>query len=129
MKETELAKMLGMTRQALTSWRKKYLDSGWDDQEREYEAEGVAAVKAAFGIEEELPAELEVVEGVVEYLPRNPRLLLVKIEGEEELARVKVRDQDLFVRGMQLQLKPLVEVQSSNTYVLAGRHPRWRGKW
>jgi hypothetical protein len=129
MKETVLAESLGMSRQALTAWRGRFLDpGGWDGQEKAYTAQGLVQVRKQFGLEEEL-APLDEIEGVIDYLPRNPRLVMVKVDGVEGRCRLRVKDQDLFVRGMVVRMVPVLDTSFQGVYRLVGKEPKRRGVW
>lgn len=79
--------------------------------------------QAAEPVLDEPPTEKPVHWVRVLKLVRNYHIILATHEGQ--MIRIRVRDNAKFVPGMEVPVRHL----QKDLYELAGRNPRWRGKW
>ncbi|MEM0966580.1 MAG: hypothetical protein AAGJ81_10575 [Verrucomicrobiota bacterium] len=57
---------------------------------------------------------------------RNPKLIEVRLEGEEACTLVRVQSNANFTAGMTVRARPPME---GSVWYLEGRCPRYRGRW
>jgi len=130
MKESEMAETLGITKDTLTKYRKANLERGvhWDCKPGfavEYLDAGRNRVQQQFGLED-TPTPADEVMGIVRGFPRNDRLIDVELEGR--MVRCRVRNRELYVKGMEFPMYPLLSVEGAEMYVVKGK-PRRKGRW
>ena len=59
--------------------------------------------------------------------PKNPHIIETKRPGDDQTLRVRVRDNKNFIPGMEIRARP--DEQYPDVFVLAGRTPRYKGRW
>jgi hypothetical protein len=136
--ERDLAGKLGVTRDVLRDLRKRVLEAeDFAQQGRDVmiHADGVAKITGALaeknGAEKKAVAiEIDDEESfvlLVHKLPPNRRIVLAKKEeaDDEQVMRVRVRDNGHFVPGMRLRCRHL----DGDLYELVGRCPRFKGRY
>ncbi len=142
--EERVAEVLGVPREEVRAWRKANLVEGRGfvraGREVELTQAGLDSVMDALGLEKKEggtvgpealrfePAEPVVL--VVVRVPRNPRIVLAaeKKEGGAvgREVRVRVRDNRKFVPRMEIRAQA---TNAEGVYQLAGRGPRYRGRF
>ena len=130
MKESELASTLGIPRETIARHRRAHLDETihWTCSPGLpviYTDDGIARMRKQFELEE-TPAAADMVQGTVRGFPRNDRLL--QVEYEDRLVLCRVRRRELYVKGMEIPMMPLISVGGSEMYEVRG-HPRRKGRW
>jgi hypothetical protein len=73
------------------------------------------------------PLPFPVVDAVVKSVPKQKRVLVCEVAGEEQLIRALCRDNRNFIPGMQVKLRKPVDVVG--LWYFEGKAPRRRGKW
>lgn len=128
--EKELAAELGIDRKMLAGWRKEGYVAYWERNGNAivYYPEGEHEVRnhlqkeiCAKELSEPLPPPDGPQELVITKLPLNPRLVIC---GD---IKVKVRDNKNFIVGMKVNARPSRD--GEHIWIIAGRGPRWRGRY
>jgi len=130
--EKELAAELGIDRKILSGWRKDGIvaTSSWVKVSNQivYHEEGEHEVRnilqreiCAKELSEPLPPPDGPQELVITKLPLNPRMVIC---GDR---KVKVRDNKNFIVGMKVNARPSRD--GEHIWIIAGRGPRWRGRY
>lgn len=128
--EKELAAELGIDRKMLAGWRKEGYVAHWERNGNAivYYPEGEHEVRnhlqkeiCAKELSEPLPPPDGPQELVITKLPLNPRMVIC---GDR---KVKVRDNKNFIVGMKVNARPSRD--GGHIWIIAGRGPRWRGRY
>ena len=128
--EKELATELGIDRKMLAGWRKEGYIAYWERNGNTivYYPEGEHEVRNHLQKEicvKELSKPLPPPDGpqelVITKLPLNPRMVIC---GDK---KVKVRNNKNFIVGMKVNARPSRD--GEHIWIIAGRGPRWRGRY
>lgn len=138
--EAEAAVELGISRETMREKRTELMTEGqdWiqDGRDIKITPGALAALKDVLSdtltpeekkaADEAPTTQGEVKTFTVSRVTRNPKIILAKKEGGEEV-RVRVKNNRNFLPGMEVRARQ--DLAYDDVFVLEGRCPRYRGRW